>query len=83
MDRQMNSVRPSTLTSGTDLVAHRDDRRPTRHGFNHRNPECLRPVDGKEIRTRVHQKLFLLSFANRPHKLNKRIPEQGWIFSVK
>src|SRR6516225_12376515 len=76
MDRQMNSVRPSTMTSGIDPVAHRDDRRPTRHGFNHRNPEWLRPVDGKEIRTRVPQKLFLLRFANRSYKLNKWIPER-------
>ena len=76
MDRQMNPVRPSTLTSGIDPVAHRDDRRPTRHGFNHRNPEWLRPVDGKEIRTRVPQKLFLLRFANRSYKLNKWIPER-------
>ena len=41
------------------------------------------PVDGKEIRTRVPQKLFLLRLANLSHKLKKWIPEQGWIFSVK
>jgi hypothetical protein len=41
------------------------------------------PVDGKEIRTRVLQKLFLLRFANLSDKLKKWIPEQGWIFSVK
>jgi hypothetical protein len=76
MDPQMNPVRPSTTTSGTDpwLIAMTGV--PHAHGFNHRNPEWLKPVDGKEIRKRVPQKLVLLRFVNLSHKLNQRIPEQ-------
>jgi len=56
-------------------VAHRDDRGPTRHGFNHRNPEWLRPVDGKQICERVSQEVIFLRFVNFSYELDMRISQ--------
>ena len=41
-----------------------DHRRSSRHGFDHDEPERLRPVDRKQKRTRIAEKFAFLGFAD-------------------